>query len=331
MGSSTAVPSDLEISRSVTPRPILDVVHELGLRDDEVELYGNAKAKVTLSGIERLEREQARGKYVVVTGTNPTPLGEGKSTTTVGLAQALQRLGLRASVAIRQPRLGPVFGIKGGAAGGGYSQVVPMEDFNLHLTGDMHAVGVAHNLLAAIIDNHLYHGNQLEIDPARSCGRACSTSATAPCARSSSAWAATRTAIRARPASTSPSRPRSWPSSPSRPDLTDLRARLGRIVVAMPTRRRPVTAEDLGRRRDGGAPEGRDQAQPLQTLEDTPAFVHSGPFGNIAHGNSVVLADRDRPAAADIVVTEAASAPTWASRSSSTSSAAPPACAPTRP
>src|SRR5262245_52037421 len=128
-------PSDLEIARSVTPRPILDVAHELGLRDDEIELYGNVKAKITLAGIERLERERPRGKYVVVTGINPTPLGEGKSTTTVGLAQGLRRIGLKASLAIRQPSLGPVFGIKGGAAGGGYSQVIPMEDFNLHLTG----------------------------------------------------------------------------------------------------------------------------------------------------------------------------------------------------
>ena len=139
-------PSDLEIARSVTPRPIVDVAADLGLAADELELYGPIKAKVTLEAIKRLEAERPRGKYVVVTAITPTPLGEGKSTTTVGLAQGLNRIGKRASVNIRQPSLGPVFGIKGGAAGGGYSQVIPMEDFNLHLTGDVHAIGAAHNL-----------------------------------------------------------------------------------------------------------------------------------------------------------------------------------------
>ena len=158
-------PSDLEIARSVRPRPIMDVAHDLGLRDDEVEPYGHTKAKVTLAGIERVEAENPRGKYVVVTAISPTPLGEGKSTTTVGLAQGLNKIGRKAAVCIRQPSLGPVFGIKGGAAGGGYSQVIPMEDFNLHLTGDVHAIGAAHNLAAAFIDNHLHHGNALGIDP----------------------------------------------------------------------------------------------------------------------------------------------------------------------
>ncbi len=152
-------PSDLEIARSVTPRPIADVAHELGFRDDEIELYGRTKAKITIEGIERKEREHGRGKYVLVTAISPTPLGEGKSTTTVGLAQGLKRIGKKATVALRQPSLGPVFGIKGGAAGGGYSQVIPMEDFNLHLTGDVHAIGAAHNLAAAFIDNHIHHGN----------------------------------------------------------------------------------------------------------------------------------------------------------------------------
>ncbi len=135
-----------------------------GFRDDEIELYGTSKAKVTIEGIERQERERPRGEYVLVTAISPTPLGEGKSTTTVGLAQGLQRIGKKAAVAIRQPSLGPVFGIKGGAAGGGYSQVIPMEDFNLHLTGDVHAIGAAHNLAAAFIDNHIHHGNELGID-----------------------------------------------------------------------------------------------------------------------------------------------------------------------
>ena len=158
-------PSDLEIARSVTPRPIADIAAELGLRPEEIEFYGPVKAKVTLAGVERVERERPRGKYVVVTAITPTPLGEGKTTTTVGLAQGLNRIGRKASVAIRQPSLGPVFGIKGGAAGGGYSQIIPMEDFNLHLTGDIHAISAAHNLASAFLDNHLHHGNALDIDP----------------------------------------------------------------------------------------------------------------------------------------------------------------------
>ncbi len=158
-------PSDLEIARSVTPRPIIEIARELGLRDDEIELYGPRKAKVPLAAIERLEAANPRGKYVLVTGITPTPLGEGKSTTVVGLVQGLNRIGKRAAVTIRQPSLGPVFGIKGGAAGGGYSQVIPMEDFNLHLTGDVHAIGAAHNLAAAFLDNSLYHKNPLGIDP----------------------------------------------------------------------------------------------------------------------------------------------------------------------
>src|SRR5215210_1224070 len=165
MTTMTTPASDLEIARSVTPRPIVDVARELGLRDDEIEPYGSSKAKITLAAIERLEAERPRGKYVLVTAISPTPLGEGKSTTTVGLAQGLNRIGRKAAVCIRQPSLGPVFGIKGGAAGGGRSQVIPMEDFNLHLTGDVHAIGAAHNLAAAFVDNHVHHGNELGIDP----------------------------------------------------------------------------------------------------------------------------------------------------------------------
>src|SRR5689334_13254035 len=161
----TTPASDLEIARSVKPRPIVDVARDLGLRDDEIEPYGAAKAKITLAAIERLEKENKRGKYVLVTAISPTPLGEGKSTTTVGLAQGLNRIGHKAAVCIRQPSLGPVFGIKGGAAGGGRSQVIPMEDFNLHLTGDVHAIGAAHNLAGAFLDNSLHHKNPLGIDP----------------------------------------------------------------------------------------------------------------------------------------------------------------------
>ena len=148
-------PSDLEIARSVTPKPIEAVAADLGFTPDEVEPYGRSKAKISIEAIERMEKLGRRGKYVVVTAITPTPLGEGKTTTTIGLAQGLNAIGKRATVAIRQPSLGPVFGIKGGAAGGGYSQVIPMEEFNLHLTGDVHAIGAAHNLAAAFLDNHL--------------------------------------------------------------------------------------------------------------------------------------------------------------------------------
>src|SRR5437667_2856288 len=165
MTATKPFPSDLEIARSVKPRPILEVATELGIREDEIELYGPTKAKVSLAAIRRLEALNPRGRYVVVTAITPTPLGEGKTTTTIGLTQGLNRIGKRAAVAIRQPSLGPVFGIKGGAAGGGYSQVIPMADFNLHLTGDVHAIGAAHNLAGAFVDNHLHHGNALGIDP----------------------------------------------------------------------------------------------------------------------------------------------------------------------
>ena len=299
-------PSDLDIARSVKPRPIADVAHELGFLDDEIELYGNTKAKVTIEGIERQERERPRGKYVLVTAISPTPLGEGKSTTTVGLAQGLQRIGKKATVALRQPSLGPVFGIKGGAAGGGYSQVIPMEDFNLHLTGDIHAIGAAHNLAAAFIDNHIHHGNALGIDAnnilwprvldisdralreivvglgGKDNGYPRQTQFVITVASEVMAILALAT------------------------DLKDLRARLGRIVLATKRDGTPITAEDL---HVAGAMTVllMDAIKPnlLQTLEGGPAFVHAGPFANIAHGNNSILADRAALAGADILVTEA--------------------------
>ena len=299
-------PSDLDIARSVTPRPIVDIAGELGIRGDELELYGPTKAKVTLAAIERLEAERSRGKYVVVTAITPTPLGEGKSTTTVGLAQGLNKIGKRASVNIRQPSLGPVFGIKGGAAGGGYSQVIPMEDFNLHLTGDVHAIGAAHNLAGAFIDNSLHHKNPLGIDPhgilwprvvdisdralrhvviglgGREDGIPRETEFVITVGSEVMAVLALAT------------------------DLFDLRARLGRIVLATRGDGTPVTAEDLG---VAGAMTVllRDAIKPnlLQTLEGGPAFVHAGPFANIAHGNNSIIADRLALVTNDIVCTEA--------------------------
>ena len=299
-------PSDLEIARAVTPRPIIDVARDLGIKDDELELYGPTKAKVTLEAIRRLEAERPPGKYVVVTAITPTPLGEGKSTTSVGLAQGLNHIGKRAAVNIRQPSLGPVFGIKGGAAGGGYSQVIPMEDFNLHLTGDVHAIGAAHNLAGAFLDNSLHHKNPLGIDPhgilwprvldisdralrhvviglgGRQDGVPRETDFVITVGSEVMAVLALAT------------------------DLFDLRTRLGRIVLATSTDGKPITAEDL---HVAGAMTVllRDAIKPnlLQTLEGGPAFVHAGPFANIAHGNNSIIADRLALVTNEIVCTEA--------------------------
>ncbi len=299
-------PSDLEIARSVTPRRIVDVGAELGLTEDELELYGPAKAKVSLKAVERLEAANPRGKYILVTAITPTPLGEGKTTTTVGLAQGLNRIGHRAAVAIRQPSLGPVFGIKGGAAGGGYSQVIPMEDFNLHLTGDVHAIGAAHNLAAAFLDNSLHHRNPLGIDPLSILwprvvdisDRAIRKMVIGLGGRENGVPRETETVI------TVASEVMAILALAT--DLQDLRARLGRIVLAQTTDGRPVTAEDL---KVAGAMTALlvDAIKPnlLQTLEGGPAFVHCGPFANIAHGNNSILADRLALVTNDAVCTEA--------------------------
>jgi formate--tetrahydrofolate ligase len=298
--------TDLQIARSVTPRPIVEVARELGLREDEIEPYGSAKAKITLAGIERLEKERPRGKYVLVTAISPTPLGEGKSTTTVGLAQGLNRIGHRAAVCIRQPSLGPVFGIKGGAAGGGRSQVIPMEDFNLHLTGDVHAIGAAHNLAAAFVDNHLHHGNALGIDPLNVLwprvvdisDRALRKVVVGLGGRENGYPRETEFVI------TVASEVMAVLALAS--DLVDLRARLGRMVLATTRDGQPITAEDL-RVAGSMAVLLKDAIKPnlLQTLEGGPAFVHCGPFANIAHGNNSVLADRIALATNEIVCTEA--------------------------
>jgi formate--tetrahydrofolate ligase len=299
-------PADLDIARSVKPRLIADVAADLGLRDDEIELYGRTKAKVTLDGIRRVEAERPRGKYVVVTAITPTPLGEGKSTTTVGLGQGLNHVGHRAAICIRQPSLGPVFGIKGGAAGGGYSQVIPMEDFNLHLTGDVHAIGAAHNLAAAFLDNSLHHGNPHAIDP---------FSILWPRVVDISDRTVRRAVIGLGGKENGVPRETEWVITVASEvmavlalatDLHDLRARLGRIVLATSTDGKAVTCEDLG---VAGSMTVLliDAIKPnlLQTLEGGPAFVHCGPFANIAHGNNSIIADRLALATNDIVATEA--------------------------
>jgi formate--tetrahydrofolate ligase len=309
-GKPEPMPSSLDIARAASLRPIMELARDLGLRDEEVEQYGPYKAKVSLAAIERLEAEAAakgkRGKYVVVTAITPTPLGEGKTTTNIGLVQGLNRIGRKAAVCIRQPSLGPVFGIKGGAAGGGYSQVIPMEDFNLHLTGDNHAVGSAHNLLAAFIDNSLTHGNPLGIDP---------LGVLWPRVVDISDRAVRHAIIGLGGRENGYPRETEWQITVASEvmaalaltsSLQDLRARLGRMVAATTFDGKQVTAEDL-KCAGSMAVLLRDAIKPnlLQTLEGGPAFVHCGPFANIAHGNNSVLADRLALATCEIACTEA--------------------------
>ncbi len=298
------MPTNLEVAQRARLKPIAEIAAALGVEDDELELYGKYKAKVALSVLKRLAG-RPNGKYIDVTSITPTPLGEGKTTTTVGLSMALNRIGCRAIAAIRQPSLGPTFGIKGGASGGGYAQVVPMEDFNLHLTGDVHAISLAHNLLAAMIDNSITHGNPLGIDP---------LTITWPRVVDVNDRALRKIVIGLGGRENGHPREASFDIAVASEvmailglttGLKDLRARLGRIVVALDGKRQAVTAEQL---RTAGAMAVllRDAITPtlLQTVENTPAFVHAGPFGNIATGNSSVLADLIGLKVADCVVTE---------------------------
>lgn len=302
--TTTALPSSLEIAQAAKLRPILQIAEYLGIPEEYVEPYGRYKAKVSLEVLDYLQN-RPKGKYVVVTAITPTPLGEGKTTTAIGLAQALTRIGKLAVVTVRQPSVGPLLGVKGGGTGGGYSQILPMEDVNLHLTGDTHAVALATNLLAAFIDNHLHHGNKLDIDPhSITWRRAVDVNDRAlryivvglggpegGIPRESGFDIAAASEVMAILALTT--------------GLQDLRRRLGRIVVGISRDGRPVTAEDL---RCAGAMAVlmRDAIKPnlVQTLENTPAFVHAGPFGNIAHGNSSILADQVSLRLADFTVTE---------------------------
>ncbi|MDR7497233.1 MAG: formate--tetrahydrofolate ligase [Armatimonadota bacterium] len=302
--TSTVQPSDLEIAQAVRPLPIVEIARRLGLSDDDLDLYGRHKAKIHLDVLERLA-DRPDGRYIMVTAITPTPLGEGKTTMAIGLGMALNRLGHRAVNTLRQPSLGPTFGVKGGGAGGGRAQVIPMEEFNLHFTGDIHAVAAAHNLLAAMIDNHLFHGNALGIDP---------YSITWPRVVDMSDRALRNVVIGLGAKEDGRPREASFDIAVASEvmailalagSLADLRERLGRIVVAETAEGRPVTAEDLGA---AGAMAVllRDALMPnlAQTLEHTPVIAHAGPFANIAHGNNSVLADRIALKLADYVVTE---------------------------
>jgi formate--tetrahydrofolate ligase len=298
------VKSDLEIAQAAAMRPILEVAKGIGIEEDDLDLYGRYKAKVHLDILQRLQG-RPDGKYIDVTAITPTPLGEGKTVTTIGLSQALGVLGKKVVTCIRQPSLGPVFGIKGGAAGGGYSQVVPMEDFNLHLTGDVHAVGVANNLLAAMIDAHLKHSNKLGIDPRTiSWRRVIDLNDKWGVYNIVSGLGGENRMVRETGFDiTVASEVMAILALAT--DLKDLRQRLGRIIFGQTWEGEPITAEQLTA---AGAMCVllKDALMPnlMQTLENTPVFVHAGPFANIAHGNSSVMADRIALKLGEYVVTE---------------------------
>ena len=299
----TTVPSDIAIAQAAKLRPIADVAAEVGLGPDEILPYGRYKAKVSA---EAIARRKPGGRLVLVTGINPTPAGEGKSTVTVGVSQALRRLGKKVVVCIREPSLGPVFGVKGGAAGGGYAQVVPMDEINLHFTGDFHAITSAHNLLSAMLDNHLHQGNALGIDPRR---------ITWPRTMDMNDRALRAMVISLGGINAGPVREERFVIVPGSEimailalatDLQDLEARLGRIIVGLTRDRKPVTAAEL---KASGAMTLllKDAILPnlVQTLEGGPALVHCGPFGNIAHGCNSIAATRLGLSLGDIVLTEA--------------------------
>jgi formate--tetrahydrofolate ligase len=298
-------PTDLDIARSAKLLPIEDIAKLMDLPTDAVEPYGRGVAKIDLSALDEVAR-RPWARYVVVTAMTPTPLGEGKTTTVVGLAQALQRLGHRAVVTLRQPSMGPTFGIKGGAAGGGYSQVLPMERLNLHLTGDFHAVTAAHNLLAAMVDNHLHHGNELRIDPRSITWRRCMDVNDRALRNVVVGLGARVDGVPRQTGFDITAASEVMVLLSLATSFADLRARLGRIVVGYSVEGAPVTAEDL---KAAGAMAVilADAVKPnlLQTQEGGPALVHCGPFGNIATGSSSVIADLLAVGSADVVVTEA--------------------------
>jgi formate--tetrahydrofolate ligase len=299
----TSVPSDIAIAQAAKLRPIAEVAAEVGLGPDEILPYGRYKAKVSA---EAIAGRKPTGRLVLVTGINPTPAGEGKSTVTVGVSQALRRLGKKVVVCIREPSLGPVFGVKGGAAGGGYAQVVPMDEINLHFTGDFHAITSAHNLLSAMLDNHLHHGNALGIDPRR---------ITWPRTMDMNDRSLRSMVISLGGINAGPLREDRFVIVPGSEimailalatDLADLEGRLGRIIVGLTRDRKPVTASEL---KASGAMTLllKDAILPnlVQTLEGGPALVHCGPFGNIAHGCNSIAATRLGLSLGEIVLTEA--------------------------
>ena len=298
-------PSDLEIARAGKPIPLTEIAAQMGIGEHLLEPYGRQLAKISLDAIDEI-KDRPTAKYVVVTAITPTPLGEGKTTTTVGLGQAMKHIGKKAVISLRQPSMGPTFGIKGGAAGGGYSQVIPMELLNLHLTGDFHAVTAAHNLLSAMVDNHLHQGNELGLDlnnitwrrvldvndrSLRNLVIGMGTSEDGVVRQTGFDITAASEVMAIFALANS---------------QKDMRARLGRIVVGYTKAGEPVTAEQL-HGAGSMAVIMRDALKPnlLQTLENTPVIVHAGPFGNIAHGNSSIIGDMIGIHSGEYLITEA--------------------------
>ena len=304
---SEGIPTDYELAQAVDKQHIADVVEPYGLTRDDLELSGDHIAKVTLDAIDRVRSEhEANGKLVLVTGMTPTPMGEGKTVTTVGLGQAFNRIGKDAIVAIREPSLGPVFGVKGGAAGGGYSQVLPMEDINLHFTGDIHALTSAHNLIATMLDNHIKHGNELEIEV---------NWVNWPRAIDMNDRVLRETAIGLGGYVTGRPREDGFILTAASElmavlcltdSIADLKERVGRIIVAYDVDGDPITVDDI-EATGAVALLLKDALKPnvVQTIEGTPAFVHGGPFANIAHGTNSLIADDVAAHLSEYLVTEA--------------------------
>ena len=300
-----AFPSDLAIAQGAALKPLEEIAAQIGIGPHLLEKHGDSVAKIKLEAIEEL-KDRPKAKYVVVSAITPTPLGEGKTTTTVGLGQAFKHIGKTALVAIRQPSMGPTFGIKGGAAGGGYSQIVPMELFNLHLTGDFHAVTAAHNLLSAIMDNHLFQGNELGIDQNSITWRRVLDVNDRSLRNIVIGLGGAQNGLPRQTGFDITAASEVMAILALSTSLADMKARLARIVVGYTKEGEPVTAEQL-QAAGSMATIMREAVKPnlLQTLENTPAIVHAGPFGNIAHGNSSVVADLIGIHGGDYLITEA--------------------------
>ena len=300
-------PTDLEIASQAKLKPLPEIAADAGIPAEMLEPYGTGSAKVSLDAVEAMASTgRPRARYVVVSAITPTPLGEGKTTTTVGLGQAFQHIGRTATIAIRQPSMGPTFGIKGGAAGGGYSQVVPMELFNLHLTGDMHAVTAAHNLCSAMVDAHLYHGNELGLDIHNIAWRRVLDVNDRALRNITLGLGGRLDGVPRESGFDITAASEVMAALALCTGLHDLRARLGRIVVGYTKAGTPVTAEEIGVA-GSMAVILREAIKPnlMQTLENTPALVHTGPFGNIATGNSSIVADQVGIRTSDFLLTEA--------------------------
>ena len=306
--------SDIEIAQSTRLMGIKDVASNAGIDEKYLELYGNYKAKIDYNILDEMKSAQD-GKLVLVTAITPTPAGEGKTTTTVGLSDGLRKIGKKSFVALREPSMGPVFGVKGGAAGGGYAQVVPMEDINLHFTGDMHAVGAANNLLAAMLDNHIYQGNSLGIDVRRITWHRCVDMNDRQLRFITDGLGGKVNGVPREDNYDITVASEVMAILCLSSDIDDLKARLGRIVVAYTFKDEPVTASDL--KAEGAmAALLKDALKTnlVQTLEQTPAFIHGGPFANIAHGCNSIMATKTALKLADYVVTEAGFGRIWARR-----------------